>query len=89
MTNVYLNLLNFDENWLWYLQYSAVKGESSMPLVTYCCSISYGALDLFFLLTKGQFVRLVNTSGSRSSPLPFTLCSWMISFFAVQFSLAF
>ena len=47
-------------DWLWYLQYSAVKGVSSLPLVTYCCSISYGTLDLFFLLTKGNLsLRLV------------------------------
>ncbi len=49
-----LNLLNFAKNWLWYLQYLAVKGESSMLLVTYCCTISYGTLDLPLVLTKGN-----------------------------------
>ena len=74
-------------NWLWYLQYSAVKGVLSLSLTTYFCSSSLDGGPLL-LAYQGQLVFAVSTSGSRSSPLPSTVCSWMFSFFAVQISLS-
>ena len=57
-----------------------VKGESSMLLVTYCCTFSYGDV--------GPLPRLVPVALAHL-PLRFALCSWTISIFATQFSLAF